>query len=91
MPKINFFIHFFLEILHSKEPCSLIGQQHFSPLPENLTFARYEIGEEVLITILFFISEYYFQKKRMAKFLKKSKKALLWGHFKSFLPKLGQT
>ena len=31
MPKINFIIHFFLEILHFKESWNLIGQQHFSP------------------------------------------------------------
>ena len=31
MPKINFIIHFFLEILHFKESCSSIGQQHFRP------------------------------------------------------------
>ena len=26
MPKTNFFIHFFLDILHFKEPCNLIGE-----------------------------------------------------------------
>ena len=31
MPKINLIIHFFLEILHFKESCSSIGQQHFRP------------------------------------------------------------
>ena len=31
MPKINFIIHFFFGILHFKESCSLIGQQHFDP------------------------------------------------------------
>ena len=31
MPKINFIIHFFFGILHFKEYCSLIGQQHFDP------------------------------------------------------------
>ena len=31
MPKINFIIHFFLGILHFKESCNLIGQQHFDP------------------------------------------------------------
>ena len=31
IPKINFIIHFFLEILHFKESCSSIGQQHFTP------------------------------------------------------------
>ena len=29
MPKINFIIHFFLEMLHFKGSCSSIGQQHF--------------------------------------------------------------
>ena len=28
-PKIHFIIHFFLEILHFKESCNSIGQQHF--------------------------------------------------------------
>ena len=31
MPKINFTIHFFFGILHFKDSCSLIGQQHFDP------------------------------------------------------------
>ena len=31
MPKINFIIHFFLEILHCKESYKFIGQQHFGP------------------------------------------------------------
>ena len=31
MQKINFIIHFFLTILHFKEPCNLIGWQHFGP------------------------------------------------------------
>ena len=31
MPKINFIIQCFLEILHFKESCNLIGQQHFGP------------------------------------------------------------
>ena len=29
MPKINFIIHFFLEVLHFKEPCNLIDQPAF--------------------------------------------------------------
>ena len=29
--KINFIIHFFLEILHFKEFCNLIGWRHFGP------------------------------------------------------------
>ena len=31
MPKINFIIDFFLEILHFKESCNSISQQHFGP------------------------------------------------------------
>ena len=31
MPKINFIIPFFIELLHSKESCTLIGEQHFGP------------------------------------------------------------
>ena len=31
MQKINFIIHFFLDILQFKESCSLIGQKHFGP------------------------------------------------------------
>ena len=30
-PKIKFIIHFFLEILHFKEPCNFIGWQHLDP------------------------------------------------------------
>ena len=29
MPKINFIIHFFLEIFHFRESCNLIHQEHF--------------------------------------------------------------
>lgn len=31
LPKINFFIHFFLDILQFKESWSLIGWEHFGP------------------------------------------------------------
>ena len=43
MPKINFTIHLFFGILHFKESCSLIGQQHFEPSVKNQHFVRYEI------------------------------------------------
>ena len=36
--KINFITHFFLEILHFKESCSLIEQEHFGPQLENQNF-----------------------------------------------------
>ena len=71
MPKINFTIQFFFETLHIKESCHLIGQHHFGPQLENQSFARYEIDDEISITILVFILD-YFQEKIMTKFFKKS-------------------
>ena len=69
MPKINFTIQFFFETLHIKESCHLIGQHHFGPQLENQSFARYEIDDEISITILVFILD-YFQEKIMTKFFK---------------------
>ena len=40
MPKMNFTIHFFIEILHFKESCNLTSQQHFGPKLENQYFAK---------------------------------------------------
>ena len=83
MPKINFIIHFFLEIIHFKESCNLIGQQHFGPYLENQKFARYGICGEISITILVFISD-YFQEKLTSKFFEKLKKhyfGSIMGHF----------
>ena len=71
IPKIYFIIHFFLEILHLKKSCNLIGRQHFGPLIENQNFARYGIGSEISTTILVSILD-YFQEKIMTKFFKKS-------------------
>ena len=34
MPKTHVIIHFFLEILHFKESCNLIGWQYFGPYLE---------------------------------------------------------
>ena len=49
MPKINFIIHFALEISQFKESCNLTGQQHIGPKIKNQNFARYEIGSEIPI------------------------------------------
>ena len=70
IPKINFIIHFFLEILHFKESWYLIGWQHSGPQLENQNFARYGIGGEVSVTILVFILDYS-QKKLITKYFKK--------------------
>ena len=60
MSKINFIIHFFLEILYFKEFCNLIGKQQFGQLFKKQNFARHEIGGETL-TILVFILDYFQQ------------------------------
>ena len=73
MPKINFIIHFFQEILHFKESCNLIGQQYFGPQLENHNFARYGIAGEISITISVFILDYY-QEKLTTKLFKKPQK-----------------
>ena len=70
MPKIKFIIVFFLEILHFKESCNLIGWQHFGPQLETQNFVRYGISGEISITILIFILD-YLRGKLMTEFFKK--------------------
>ena len=89
MPKINFIIHFFLEILHFTESCNLIGWKHFDSLLENQNFARYGIGCKISITIIVFIL-YYFQEKNNDKIFQKIQKTLFLGHFGPFIPNLGK-
>ena len=67
MPKMNFIIHFFLEILHFEESCSLIGLQYFGLQLKNQNLDRYGIDGEILIKILVFILD-YFQEKLITKF-----------------------
>ena len=88
MPKINFIIHFYLDI-YFKESCNMIGHKHFGRYLKNQNFSRYGIGGEISITILVFNLD-YFQKKLMTKFFRKCKKILFWGHFEPFSPKFGQ-
>ena len=59
MPKIHFLVLFLLGILHFKESCNLIGEQHFDPKLKNQNSVRYEIGSEISITILVFILDYF--------------------------------
>ena len=58
MSKVNFIIHFFLEILHFKESYNLIGSQRFGPYLENQNFAIHGIGGEIT-TILVSILDYF--------------------------------
>ena len=87
MPKINFIIHFFFEVLHFKESCSFIGQQHFGPLLENREFARYGIGCEISRTILVFILD-CLHEILMTKLFKNPKNLILGAILGPFLPKL---
>ena len=82
-PKMNFIIHFFLEILYSKEHCNLVGHQHFSPYLRNQNFARYGTADKISIKTLFFIFD-YFQEQLMKRFFKKSKKPFLGAILDSF-------
>ena len=77
----------FLEILHFKESCNLIGQYFDSQL-ENQNCAGYGIGGEISITILFFVLD-YFQEKLMIKFLKKSIKLYFGANLGPFCLNLG--
>ena len=79
MQKINFIIHFFLTILHFKEFCNLIGQQHFGPQLETQNYARY-VGE-ISITILVFIIDDLKEKIISQNFLKNPQNPIL-GPFK---------
>ena len=85
MPKINFIIHFFLEILHFKESCNLIDWQHFGPWLENQNFVRHAIGGKIITTIIVSILD-YFLEKLMTKCFKKSKNPVLG----PFCPNLGK-
>ena len=87
MPKINFIIHFFLEILHLKESCNLTGWQHFCSQLENQIFARYGTVGEISTTILVSILD-YFREKLKTKFSKKSKKPYFGAILDPFCPNL---
>ena len=78
-PKINFIIHFFLEILYFKESCKEFGSSL-----QNQNFARYGIGNEISIALVFTLD--YFQEKLMI-FFKISKKPLFQRHLGPFLGK----
>ena len=91
MPKIHFIVLLLLGILHFKESCNLIGEQHFNPKLKNQNSVKYEIGSEISITILVFILD-YFQEKLMPEFFKTPEKKYIymWHHFGPFLPKFAQ-
>ena len=76
----NFIIHFFLEILHFKESCKLIGWQHWE-----LQFCQISDWWWNNNNISFRF-RLFPKKKSNDNFLKKKS----WGHFGCFLHKFGQ-
>ena len=82
MPKINFIINFFFEILYFEESRNLIGSQHFGSYLENQNFARYGTGCEISTAILVSILD-YFQEKLMTK-NRISNKGYFGGHVGPF-------
>ena len=82
----KFTIPFFTEIFHLKEPWKYLGWQHVV-ITGDSEFARYEIGVEILVTIIVFILD-YFQEKLITKFKETFFGAI--GSFWFFLPKFGQ-
>ena len=83
MPKINFTIHFFLQMLHFKKSCNLISWQTFGPELENQNSARHGIGGETSKTMLVSILD-YFQEKLITKVFSKKP------YFGPYLFKFGQ-
>ena len=87
MPKVNFIIHFFLEILHCKESYNFIGQQHFGPYLRTRILIRdcwWNINKNISFHFRLF------PRNVNGELFLKIWKNLLWGHFGSFLPKSGQ-
>ena len=91
MPKINFIIHFFLEIWSFKESSNLSGWQHFGLQLENQNFARYGITGEISITISVLILDYLQEKLILPKYGQKwsflEKRALSVFKYSSYLPR----
>ena len=84
MQKTNLITHFFLEILHFKESCNLIGWQH-----QELEFRQiWDWWWNINSNISFHFR--LFPRKTNDKIFLKIQKNLFWGHFGPFLPKFGQ-
>ena len=84
MPKINFIIHFFLEILHFKESCNLIDRHHNS---------RTRISSDMGLMVRYNNISFRFRLfpgKTNDKFFKTFNKTYIGSHFGSFFPKFWQ-
>ena len=84
MQKTHFIIHFFLDILHFKEFCNLIGWQH-----RELEFCQIQDWWWNINNNISFHFRLYTRKTNDKVFLK-SQKNVFWDHFGPFLPKFGQ-
>ena len=89
MPKVKFIIHFFLEILHFKEPCNFIGWQQMGAITRGPEFCQiwgwcWNINKDI---------SFHFRllpRKTNDKFFKKIQKTLFGGHV-AILAFSGQT
>ena len=86
MPQINLTINFFLDILHFKDPCYFIGQQHFEPSPTNQNFARYGIGSK--LSIIMFVFFRFFPGIANKIFFQRIQKPYYGGYLATFHPNL---
>ena len=90
MSKINFIIHFFLETLHFKESCDVIGiLTTFWPITRETEFCQiWDWWWNINNNITFHFR--LFSRKTDDKIFQKIPKTLFWGHLDPFCPNLGK-
>ena len=87
IPKINFIISFFLEILHFKESCNLMAD---SILAHN-SKTRILPDMKLVVNIKNNITLHFrLFPRKTDNIFQKIQKTLFWGHFLIFFPKFGQ-
>ena len=85
--KINFIIHFFLEILHFRESSNLTGPQHLAHNSRTRILPDMKLVVKISHNISFHLR--LFPVKTNAKIFQKILKNLLWGFFGPILSKFG--
>ena len=82
IPKINFIIHIFLEILHFKESSILAHNLQTRILPDMGLVVKYQHNVSFHFRL--------FPRKTNNKIFQKIPKTLYWSHFGRFCPNLGK-
>ena len=89
MPKINFTIHFFLEILHFlKDPVIWLANNILTHNSRTTIYQIWDWWWNINSNISFHFR--LFPEKTKDKIFLKNQKTLIWNHFGLFLPKFGQ-